>query len=79
MSTTIRISDQAKKRIAVLADQTGRPMTDLLDEAVDRLERKLFFDALNRRYEELRQDPVAWAEIEGERREWDSTLRDGLD
>ena len=51
-----------------LADATGRPMTRVLDEAVDTLERKLFFDTCNRRYEELRSDPGAWLEIEQERR-----------
>lgn len=79
MSTTIRITDEAKRRIALLADETGRPMTELLDEAIEQLERKIFFDNLNKRYAELRADPVAWAEIEAERREWDKTLRDGLD
>ena len=43
-------------------------MTRVLDEAVDTLERKLFFDTCNRRYEELRSDPGAWLEIEQERR-----------
>lgn len=42
-------------------------MTQLLDEAVDALERRVFFDELSARYEELRADPDAWAEIETER------------
>jgi hypothetical protein len=43
-------------------------MTKVLDEAIDALERKIFFDAFNRRYQELRDDTEAWAEIERERR-----------
>jgi len=42
-------------------------MTDVLEDAVDALERKLFLERLNRRFEELRDDPASWAEIEGER------------
>jgi hypothetical protein len=31
------------------------------------LERKVFFDRLNRRYQELSDDSAAWSEIEQER------------
>ena len=73
----IRISNDAKAKIAEIAKATGSPMTDVVDDAVEQLERKIFFDRLKARYTELRADPAAWAEIEAERREWDSTLRDG--
>ena len=43
-------------------------MTRVLDEAVDALERRVFFEQLNRRFGELRQDPQAWAGVEAERR-----------
>ena len=79
MSTIIRISDEAKAKIAALAKDTDRPMTVVVDDALDALERKLFFDSLRRRYAELRADPVAWAEIEAERRLEENTLADGLD
>lgn len=42
-------------------------MTQLLDEAADALERRLFFDQLTERYRELHDDPKAWAAIESER------------
>jgi len=67
MSTTIRVSEQTRDRFAKLADATGRPMTQLLEEAVDALERRLFFDQLSARYEALRADPQAWDEIKAER------------
>ncbi|MEX1249263.1 MAG: hypothetical protein WEA57_01095 [Acidimicrobiia bacterium] len=51
-------------------------MTRVLDEAVDALERKIFFETFNRRYEELRNDPTAWAEIEQERRAEEGALGD---
>ncbi len=51
-------------------------MTQLLDEAADALERRLFFDEFARRYEALRQDPSAWREIEVERAAEDATVVD---
>ena len=42
-------------------------MTQLIDDAADALERRLFFDQLSSRYEALRADPPAWREIESER------------
>ena len=68
MSTTIRVSEATRDRLASLADSTGRPMTKVLDDAIDALERRVFFDRFNRRYEELRDDVDAWAAIESERR-----------
>jgi predicted transcriptional regulator len=67
MSTTIRVSEQTRDRFAKLADETGRPMTQLLDEAADALERRVFFDQFSCRYQQLRSDRVAWGEIEAER------------
>lgn len=76
MSTTIRVSEETRDRFAKLADATGRPMTQLVDEAVDALERRVFFERFSARYEELRSDPVAWAEIEEERAVEGGAVRD---
>lgn len=78
MSTTIRVSRDTRARLAKLAEQAGTPMTAIVDQAVDRLERHRFFEELNRQVAALRADPVAWAEYEAERAEWDGTLMDGL-
>jgi len=67
MSATIRVSEATHGRFSRLADETGRPMTQLLDEAVDVLERRLFFDQFTARYDELRADPAAWGEVQTER------------
>jgi len=42
-------------------------MSQLVDEAVDALERRVFFDQLSSRYDVLRADPNAWSEIQAER------------
>ncbi len=76
MSTTIRVSESTRDRFAKLARTTGRPMGQLLDDAADALERRVFFDQLSSRYEALRTDANAWSEIEAERAIESGTLRD---
>jgi hypothetical protein len=76
MSTTIRVSEPTRDRFAKLAQATGRPMSQLVDEAADALERRVFFDQLSTRYEALRADPQAWSEIEAERTAESNALRD---
>ena len=51
-------------------------MTQLLDEAVDALERRMFFDQFSARYDELRRNPDTWAEVEAERALESHALRD---
>ena len=67
MSTTIRVDEKTRDRFAALSKATGRPMTELLDEAAEALERRLFFDQFSSRYAELRNDSETWVEIEAER------------
>lgn len=76
MSTTIRVPNRTRDRLAALAAATGRPMTAVVDDALDALERRVFFDALNNRYGELREDDNAWAEIEVERRAEEGSVGD---
>lgn len=76
MSTTIRVRDGTRSRLASLAKATGRPMSDLLDEALDALERKVFFEGLNGRYRQLRDEPGSWADTEAEREAEEGSLRD---
>jgi predicted transcriptional regulator len=76
MSTTIRVSEKTRDRFARLADATGRPMTQLLDDAADALERRMFFDQFSSGYDALRADPRAWAEIEAERALESGAVRD---
>lgn len=59
-----------------LANALGRPMTKVLDDAVEALERKVFFDTFNQRYQKLREDPEAWADIEQERRAEEGAVGD---
>ncbi|HEX3691992.1 MAG TPA: hypothetical protein VHU13_01505 [Solirubrobacteraceae bacterium] len=51
-------------------------MSQLLDDAADALERRLFFEQLNTGYAALRDDPDAWSAVEAERAAESSALRD---
>lgn len=77
MSTTIRVSESTKERIATLAKASGMSMTTVVDAAVDALERRQFFAHFNERYAELRDDAVGWRAIEAERTLESRALRDG--
>jgi len=77
--TTISLSEASYRILQRLAEKTGRPMAELLDKALDAYRRKLFLDEVNAGYAALRADPVAWAEVEAERRSMDGCLMDGLD
>lgn len=76
MSTTIRVSEATRDRIASLADASGQPMNSVVDEALDALERRRFFAAFNTRYRELREDGEAWSGVEAERAVEAGSLRD---
>jgi hypothetical protein len=70
------VSEPTRDRFAHLARETGHPMSQLLDEAADALERRVFFDKLSARYEKLREEPSAWQEIEAERNTENRALND---
>jgi len=77
-ATMVRLSAGAKARLQKLAAETGCSLTETVERAIDCFERKVFFDRLNRGYEELRADPEAWAAHRSEMGEWDVALNDGL-
>jgi hypothetical protein len=76
MGATIRVSEATRDRLARLARALGRPMTQLLDDAADALERQLFFDELAARWDELRADEAEWQATRVEREVESVALRD---
>lgn len=78
-STTVRISVEAKETLKALADETGRKMQEILDEAIERYRRQCFLEEAHRAFAALRSDPEAWAEELEERAAWESTLLDGVE
>jgi hypothetical protein len=51
-------------------------MSQLVEEAAVALERRVFFDQLSARYEDLRADADAWGKVEAERAAESGVLRD---
>ncbi len=76
---TVPISEASHRTLDELTQQTGRPVQDILDRAIEDYRRKVFLDAVNAGYAALRADPQAWADEQAERAAWDATLMDGLD
>jgi hypothetical protein len=77
--TSIPISETTLAHLRELARWAGISIDQALDEAVHGQYERQFWDAVNAGYEALRADPAAWAEVEAERKLWDTTLMDGLD
>lgn len=79
MATTVRVRAAAHKALKEMSKSRGVPIAQLVEEAVERLQREEFFRQGNEAYARLREDPKAWAELLAERAEWDCTLMDGLE
>jgi hypothetical protein len=75
----IRISPHSKAILRELAEHDGRPMQNVLDEAIEQYRRDRFFREVDESYARLQADPEAWQEELDERRLWDATMADGLD
>jgi len=73
-----RLTDQSHKVLQHLASQYGATQQDLLDEAIETLRRKRFFEDANRAYAALHGDAEAHAALQHERTVLDGTLGDGV-
>lgn len=78
MTTTVRISAETRAALRELASQTGEPMLEILQRAVEAYRRRRMLELANERYAALRADPAAWEDEQAERRQWEHTLADGL-
>ncbi|GEL20419.1 hypothetical protein PA7_42560 [Pseudonocardia asaccharolytica DSM 44247 = NBRC 16224] len=57
VSTTIRVSDATRQRVAELAAATGRRMQTIVDEAVTAYARTLFWESFEASYAQIADDP----------------------
>jgi predicted DNA-binding protein len=77
-SATVRISVKAKETLKKLAEQTGKKMQTVLDEAIESYRRQQLLEEANAAFAALRADKEAWEAEQEERAAWDVTLEDGL-
>ena len=78
-TTTIRVSRRTRDTLQALAEQSGRSVQEVLEEAVEFYWGRRLLKATNVAYAGLRADPAAWQELQEERAEWDVTISDGLE
>jgi len=78
MSTTLRVSEETRLRVAELAAATGRQMQAVVEDAVLAYERSIFWDSFEQGYQRLATDHQQWADLQDERRAEAVALRDGV-
>ena len=78
-TSTIRLSSRTYARLRGLAEASGRPMSSVVEEALEHYEVDRFFHDLDTAYRELRSAPRAWHQEQAERALLEQTLLDGLD
>lgn len=76
MSTTIRVSEATRQRVADIAAATGRQMQAVMDDAVAAYERAVFWDAFESGYDALVHDPEQWGSVVAERAVEEPALAD---
>jgi predicted transcriptional regulator len=77
-STTVRLDETTRDALRRLAEQTGQPMSAVLEQAIECYRRQHLLDETNAAFAALRQDDAAWQEELDERRAWDATTADDL-
>jgi len=75
----VDISDESHKTLQELSAQEGKSIQSIIDQAVELYRREVFIEDANTAFQELRDDPDAWAEEVQERALWDNTVGDGIE
>jgi predicted transcriptional regulator len=70
MTTTIKVPEDLRDRIADRARSQHVSQAEVVAEALDALEQREFWSAVGAAYARLRDSPEDWAEYVHERDEW---------
>lgn len=76
---TARISEEARRVLRQLSQESSESMQSVLEKAIEAYRRWRFLQDANRAFAALRRDPKAWKEEQAEREAWDITLADHLE
>jgi hypothetical protein len=76
--TTVRIREEARRVLRDLSRAEGRPMSTILEDAIEVYRRQRFLEGVNAGYAALRRDARGWAALTEELDGLDATLGDGL-
>lgn len=76
--SVVPVDELTREALEEMARAEGRPVPEVLREAVEEYRAKSLLDATNEAFERLRRDPAAWRRELEERKAWEATLMDGL-
>jgi predicted transcriptional regulator len=80
MSTSnVRISAEGREVLREIARKESRPMSAVLEKAIETYRRQKFLEEANASYAALKANRKKWNEEIAERELWDSTNADGLE
>ncbi len=79
MSKILRVSDEAYSKLAQITKSTGLSNQDVINKALENLERETFLKQANEAYAAMKKDPKQWQEHLEEIAVWEATLADGLE
>ncbi|HEX3357863.1 MAG TPA: hypothetical protein VHS31_12905 [Tepidisphaeraceae bacterium] len=77
-ATTIRIRPTSHRALKELAALTGQSIQDVLEEAIQDRQRRLYLEGAEADYAAFKKNPKALAEFKKEMAAWDNTNRDGM-
>ena len=77
--TTVRVSESTHALLRELAVRTDRPMSTVIEAALEEYRRRLFWSLADREFQELRAETAAWQEHQEELAVWEAAAGDGLD
>ena len=75
----MKISREVQNRLRALSQQEGNTMQAILEKALKLYEERAFWERTNRAYAALKTNPETSGQELEERREWEVTLKDGLE
>ena len=78
MSKLVRVSDIAYTKLDQIAQSTGYSKQDVIEQALESLERETILKQANEAYAEMRRNKKEWEQELQELDLWESTLEDGL-
>ena len=76
---TVRIDDETNQVINDMSHTLSKTKKDILKDAVYQYRKIMFFKQVDNEYAELQSNREEWEEEDQERREWDTTVGDGID
>jgi hypothetical protein len=75
----VRVSESTHSILRDLAEESGDPMTVVLDRAVELYRREQLFALAAAQWQAIQGDPEARAELAAEYAIWETTVADGLE